>query len=212
MTRMLVWARPRRGVAVVATAVALAVPSCAQGYEFRFVDLKELVARQDEAPLNLVYAPRLSGATDLEAFRDDLEGRLALRRAGFRAAFVALLATPTLVDFLVLSEAGDEPPRHQALLSSTAALFGSEDGAAAALTFFRQDAAAGVLSEQPLPAREFGDGAFAFRGVDERGEQVIVYGWRVGNLYQSTKSEGPVHPSDVLFVARNMHRRAEGLS
>jgi hypothetical protein len=201
-----------RAAAVVAAAMMLSTPTCTRSRIFHESDLGSMVARRNEAPLGLVYssAPELSGPITLESLRSDAEGREALQNAGFRAAHVATMAAPDLLDFLVLRPTERSLPRHAMLVTAEALLFGSEDGARRALVFLRRDAAARMASERALPAEEFGDGAFALEGTDSEGRPTMVYGWSEENTCQVVRSVGAVNPSDVLFIARNMHRRAEG--
>jgi hypothetical protein len=202
---------PRVSAAAVLAAMVLSTPSCTRSRMFNESDLGGMVARPDEAPPGLVYSysPKLSGPTELTLLRSDAPGRDALRRAGFRAAHVATMATPDLLDYLVLSHPGQPPPGHGTLVTAEALLFGSEDGARNALAFLRRDAAARMLDDQALPAEEFGEGAFALQGRDEEGRLTVSYGWLEENTCQLVWSRGVVDPSDVLFIARGMHRRAE---
>jgi hypothetical protein len=203
---------PVRAAAVVAAAMVLSTPTCARSRTFHEADLGGMVARPDEAPPGLVYSysPKLSGPTELAALRGDAPGQHALQQAGFRAAHVATMGTPDLLDFLILSHPGQPRPRHGTLVTAEALLFATEDGAEQALAFLRRDGAASMTGDHALPAEEFGEGAFALEGFDAEGRPTIVYGWREENTCQVVRSHGPVDPADVLFIARNMHRRAEG--
>lgn len=210
---MLATTCPRmRTAAVVAAAVMLSTPGCVRHRALRIGDLGTIVARPDEAPPGLVYSPKLSGSAGLEQLRSDPEGRQALGRAGFRAGYVAILATPDLLDYLVLSRPRQAAPHHGTLVTADALLFADDDGASEGLAFLHRDAAARLTDENVLPAQEFGEGAFALRGIDDDGRPSIVYGWSEDNACQSVWSNGPVDPADVLFIARNMHRRAEASS
>ena len=201
-----------RTTAVVAAAVMLSTPACVRHRALRIDDLGGIVARPDEAPPGLVYSPKLSGSAGLDALRPDPEGRAALEGAGFRAGYVAILATPDLLDYLVLSHPRQAAPHHGTLVTADALLFADEDGAGDALSFLHRDAAARLTGERTLSAQEFGEGAFGLRGMDVHGRPSVVYGWQEDNACQSVWSRGPVDPADVLFIARNMHRRAEASS
>ena len=203
--------RPAWGAAAaLAVAVALACPACDREPTFEAVDLGRLVSMPDEAPAGVVYSPKLSGSVDLDGVGSDAAERSELARDGFRASYEAVLASPDLLDFLVLSKPGERAPAHTTLVTSSATLFSDADGAATALPVLRRAAMSGLAgAARPLPSDEFGDGAFAFEGSTLEGHDVVAYGWRVGNLCQVVRSEGRVDPSDILFMARNMRRRAQ---
>lgn len=201
----------RRAAAVLAATVVLWTPGCTHARNFEPPDLDELVAKPNEAPPSLVYSPRLSGPVDLEVFRSDDAGVAALARAGCRGAYEGTLATPDLLDYLVLGDPEKPPPKRQEIVTSSALLCGSEQGARDALAFLRREAMQGVTSDRMLPSGEFGDGSFAVAGIDDFGRPALLYGWRERNLYQSVEGHGAIDPSDILFIARNMQRRAEAL-
>jgi hypothetical protein len=213
MDPMVVRTRPHRGAAaVLAASVILWTPGCTHARNFEKTDLPQLVARQNEAPPPLVYSPVLSGPVDVDVLRSEAAGIAAIERAGCRDVYVAILATLDLLDFLVLGDPRGSPPKRQALVTTSAVLCGTDEGARDALAFLRRDATQGVASNRMLPSREFGDGSFAVAGIDDFGRPTLLYGWRERNLYQSVESHGEVDPSDILFIARNMQRRAEALS
>jgi hypothetical protein len=212
MVSMLVTTRPhRRAAAVLAATVVLWTPGCTHARNFEPPDLEELVAKPNEAPPSLVYSPRLSGPGDLELFRDDDAGVSALERAGCRGAYEAILATPDLLDYLVLGNPEEPPPKRQEIVTSSVLLCGNDQGARDALAFLRREATTEVTSDRMLPSGEFGDGSFAVAGIDDFGRPTLLYGWRERNLYQSVEGHGEIDPSDILFIARNMQRRAEAL-
>ena len=209
---MLVTTRPhRRAAAVLAATVVLWTPACTHARNFEPPDLEELVAKPNEAPPSLVYSPRLSGPGDLELFRSDDAGVAALERAGCRGAYEAILATPDLLDYLVLGNPEEPPPKRQEIVTSSVLLCGNDQGARDALAFLRREAATQVTSDRTLPSGEFGDESFAVAGIDDFGRPTLLYGWRERNLYQSVEGHGEIDPSDILFIARNMQRRAEAL-
>jgi hypothetical protein len=193
---------------MTAAVLVLSTPECGHERTFAATDLPDLVARPNEAPPGLVYAPRLSGGTTAQDLLDDPARQAALEKAGLRAAYVGLMGSPDLLDYLVLAKPGQQPPKHAALIRASDALFGSSTGADDGLELFRDDAVNRIAGERALPSDEFGDDAFAFQGTDAKGRQSIFYGWRVGDLIQTVESRGPVDPADVLFMARNMRRRA----
>lgn len=207
---MLVSMRAGRRTAVVMTAAALALssPGCNRASAFEPGDLPDLVALPNEAPPGFVYSPRLSGKAEVDDLLADPARQADLERAGLRVARVSLLATPDLLEYLVLGEPDEDPPKHETLLTAVGALFRSIAEADDGLQLFRDDAVDRIQDERPLPADEFGDDAFAFQGTDAQGRQVLSYGWRVGDLVQTVESRGSVDPADVLFIARNMRRRA----
>jgi hypothetical protein len=212
MVQMLVTRRPhRRAAAVLAATVVLWIPGCTHARNFGPPDLEELVAKPDEAPPNLVYSPSLSGSGDLELFRSDDAGVAALERAGCRGAYQAILATLDLIDYLVLGNPEQPPPKRQAIVTSSVLLCGNDQGARDALAFLRREATNELSSDRMLPSGEFGDGSFAVAGIDGFGRPTLLYGWRERNLYQSVEGHGEIDPSDILFIARNMQRRAEAL-
>src|SRR5215208_5057628 len=111
MVWMLVTTRPhRRAAAVLAATVVLWTPGCTHARNFEAPDLGELVAKPNEAPPSLVYSPRLSGPGDLGRLGSDGAGVAALERAGCRGAYQAILATPDLLDYLVLGNPEEPPP------------------------------------------------------------------------------------------------------
>lgn len=210
---MVVTTRPhRRAAAVIAATMVLWSPGCTHARNFEVTDLPQLVARPDEAPPDLLYSHTLSGPVDLEAFRRGDAGVATLERAGCRGAYEGILAHPGLEDFLVLGDPRASPPKRQSLVTTSAVLCGTDQGARDALEFLRREATQGVASNRMLPSQEFGEGAFAVAGSDDFGRPTLLYGWRERNLYQSVESHGEVDPSDILFIARNMQRRAEALS
>jgi hypothetical protein len=213
MDPMVVTTRPgRRAAAVLAAAVVLWTPGCSHARHYERADLDQLVAKPDEAPPSLVYSPRLSGPVALEMFRSDDAGIAAgLRRAGCGGVFEGILATPDLLDYLVLGQPGARPPKRQELVTTSAVLCATDQGARDALDLFRTDATEDVASDRMLPSQEFGDGSFAVAGTDDFGRPTLLYGWRERNLYQSVEGHGEIDPSDILFIARNMQRRAEAL-
>jgi hypothetical protein len=203
--------RPARGAAAaLAVAVCLGAPACTRDVTFEPVDLGRVVSTPDEAPPGIIYSPKLSGSLDLESYEPDAADRSMLAHDGFRASFEAVFASPDLLDFLVLSKPGARAPAHTTLVTSSAVVFSDSGGAARALPLLRRRAMSGMTSApHPLASEEFGDGAFAFQGSDLEGHEIVAYGWRIGNLCQVVRSEGPVDPSDILFMARNMRRRAQ---
>ena len=210
---MVVTTRPhRRAAALLAASVVLWTPGCTHARNFEKADLPQLVARPNEAPPDLVYSPALSGHVDLEVFRSGDAGVETLERAGCPGAYEGILAHPGLLDFLVLGDPRASPPKRQSLVTTSAVLCGTDQGARDALAFLRREATQGVASNRMLPSQEFGDGSFAVAGIDDFGRPTLLYGWRERNLYQSVESHGEVDPSDILFIARNMQRRAEALS
>ena len=205
---MLVTTRPhRRAAAVLAATVVLWTPACTHARNFEPPDLEELVAKPNEAPPSLVYSPRLSGPAELE-LPGDVD---ALERAGCRGSYVATLATPDYIDYLVLGNPEEPPPKRQKIVTSSALLCGTDQGARDALALEKREATTLVTADRMLPSGEFGDGSFALAGIDALGRPMLLYGWRERNLYQFVEGHGEIDPSDILFIARNMQRRAEAL-
>lgn len=197
---------------MLAASVILWTPGCTHARNFEVTDLPQLVARRNEAPPSLVYSTKLSGPVDLEVFRRGDAGVATLERAGCQGAYQGTLAHPGLEDFLVRGDPRASPPKRQSLVTTSAVLCGTDQGAREALAFLRREATQGVASNRMLPSGEFGDGSFAVAGIDDFGRPTLLYGWRERNLYQAVESHGEVDPSDLLFIARNMQRRAEALS
>lgn len=210
---MVVTTRPHMGAAaLLAASVILWTPGCTHARNFEVTDLPQLVARLNEAPPPLVYSTKLSGLVDLEVFRRGDAGVATLERAGCQGVYQGILAHPGLEDFLVRGDPRASPPKRQSLVTTSAVLCGTDQGAREALAFLRSEATQGVASNRMIPSGEFGDGSFAVAGIDDFGRPTLLYGWRERNLYQAVESHGEVDPSDILFIARNMQRRAEALS
>jgi hypothetical protein len=201
----------RRTAAVLAATVVLWTPGCTHARDFGKTDLDELVAKPNEAPPSLVYSLSLSGPVDLDVFRSDDTDVAALERAGCRDAYEGIFGTPDLLDYLVLGEPNERPPKRHGLVTTAAVLCGTHQGARDALALLRRGAAQDIASDRALPSQEFGDGSFAVAGIDDAGRSTLLYGWRERNLYQTVESHGAIDPSDILFIARNMQRRAEAL-
>jgi hypothetical protein len=203
--------RPARGAAAaLAVAVFVGAPACTRDVRLEPAELGRVVSMPDEAPAGIVYSSKLSGPRDLESYEPDAADRSTLARDGFRASFEAVFASPDLLDFLVLSKPGARAPARTTLVTSAAVLFSDSGGAAQALPLLRRRAMSGMTAgPRALPSDEFGEGAFAFEGSNLEGHEIVAYGWRIGNLCEVVRSEGPVDPSDILFMARNMRRRAQ---